>query len=176
MILKLKQTPGIYLAGFMASGKTTIGRMLAERLGWKFVDLDQEIEAQQGISIAEIFDRHGEPEFRRIETEALRTRVRTIQRGQPSVVALGGGTFVQPGNFDLVESNGITVWLDCPLETVRRRVAEPSSRPLARDAQRFEELYHARHTAYARAEYRISIDSDDPAVVVEAILNLPALL
>ena len=176
MILKLKQTPGIYLAGFMASGKTTIGRMLAERLGWNFVDLDQEIEAKQGVSIAEIFDQLGEPEFRRIEAEALRTRVRTIQRGQPSVVALGGGTFVDSGNFDLVASNGITIWLDCPLETVWRRVAEPSSRPLARDAQRFEELYRARHPAYARAEYRICIESDDPEVVVEAILKLPALL
>jgi shikimate kinase len=176
MILKLKRTPGIYLAGFMASGKTTIGRVLAERLGWKFIDLDREIEVQQGASIAEIFDRRGEPEFRRIETEALRARIRAIQCGQPSVVALGGGTFVQPGNFDLVESNGITVWLDCPLETVRRRIAEPSSRPLARDTQRFEELYRARHAAYARAEYRVSIDTDDPAVVVEAILKLPAFL
>ena len=108
------------------------------------------------------------------KTETLRARIRTIQRGQPSVIALGGGTFVQPGNFDLVESNGITVWLDCPLETVRRRVAEPSSRPLARDTQRFEELYHARHAAYARAEYRISIESDDPAAVVEAILKQAA--
>ena len=176
MILKLKQTPGIYLAGFMASGKTTIGRLLAERLGWNFVDLDQEIEAQHGISIAEIFDRQGEAEFRRIEAEALRARVRIIQRGHPSVVALGGGTFVDPGNFDVVAGNGITVWLDCPLETVCRRVAEPSSRPLARAAQRFEELYHARHAAYARAEYRICIESDDPETVVEAILNLPALL
>ena len=176
MILKLKQTPGIYLAGFMASGKTTVGRLLADRLGWNFVDLDHEIEARQGVSIAEIFDRQGEPEFRRIEAEALRARVRTIQCGQPSVVALGGGTLVQPGNFDLVAGNGITVWLDCPLETVRRHVAEPSSRPLARDAQCFEELYHARHPAYARAEYRIPIESDDPAVVVEAILKLPALL
>jgi len=176
MILKLKQTPGIYLAGFMASGKTTVGRMLAEHLGWNFVDLDQEIEAQQGISIAEIFDRQGELEFRRIETEALRARVCTIQRGHPSVVALGGGTFVEPGNFELVVSNGITIWLDCPLETVRRRVAEPSSRPLARDTKRFEELYHARHSAYARAEYRICIESDDPAVVVDAILKLPAFL
>jgi shikimate kinase len=176
MILKLKQTPGIYLAGFMASGKTTIGRMLAERLGWNFIDLDREIEAQQGISIAEIFDRQGEPEFRRIETEALRALVRTIQRGHPSVVALGGGTFVQPGNFDLVEGNGVTIWLDCPLETVQRRVAEPSSRPLARNTQRFEDLYHARRAAYARAEYRISIETDDPAAVVEAILKLPAFL
>jgi shikimate kinase len=96
-----------------------------------------------------------------------------IQRGQPSVVALGGGTFVQPGNIDLVESNGITVWLDCPLETVRRRVAEPSSRPLARDAQRFEELFHERHAGYGRADYRIPIDSDDPLAAVEAVLKLP---
>jgi shikimate kinase len=176
MILKLKQTPGIYLAGFMASGKTTIGRLLAHRLGWNFIDLDHEIEAQQGISIADIFDQQGEAEFRRIEAEALRARVRTIQRGHPSVVALGGGTFVQPGNFDMVASNGITVWLDCPLETVRRRVADPSSRPLARDAQRFEELYRARHPEYARAEYRIAIESDDPEAAVEAILKLPALL
>ncbi len=176
MILKLKQTPGIYLAGFMASGKTTIGRLLADRLGWNFVDLDREIELRQGVSIAEIFDQQGEPEFRRIEAEVLRARVRTIQCGQPSVVALGGGTFVQPGNFDMVASNGITVWLDCPLETVRRRVADPSSRPLARDAQRFEQLYRARHPEYARAEYRIAIESDDPEVAVDAILKLPALL
>ena len=72
MILKLKRTPGIYLTGFMASGKTTIGRLLADELDWQFVDLDKEIEAQQGISIAEIFDTRGEQEFRRIETEAIR--------------------------------------------------------------------------------------------------------
>ncbi len=174
MILKLKRTPGIYLAGFMASGKTTIGRLLAEQLGWHFTDLDQEIEAQQGMSIADIFDQRGEPEFRRIETEALRARVRAIERGQPAVVALGGGTFAQPGNFDLVENNGITIWLDCPLEIVRRRIAEPSSRPLARDAQRFEDLFQARQAAYARADYRIAIESDDPSATVEAILILPA--
>jgi shikimate kinase len=176
MILKLKRTPGIYLTGFMASGKTTIGKLLGERLGWHFTDLDREIEAQEGISIADIFDRRGEPEFRRIETEVLRARVCSIERGHPAVVALGGGTFVQPGNFDLVENNGITIWLDCPLDTVRRRIAEPSSRPLARDAQRFEELFQARQASYARAEYRIAIECDDPAVAVDAILKLPAFL
>jgi shikimate kinase len=173
MILKLKRTPGIYLTGFMASGKTTIGRLLAERLGWHFADLDEEIEAQQGTSIAEVFDTCGEPEFRRIETEAIRAHVRLIERGRATVVAMGGGAFVQPANFELVENQGITIWLDCPFEIVQRRVAAASHRPLARDMENLEALYSARHAAYARADFRIPIESDDPSVAVEAILHLP---
>ena len=173
MILKLKRTPGIYLVGFMASGKTTIGRVLAERLGWQFIDLDEEIEAQQGRSIAEIFDNEGEQEFRRIESETISARVRLVERGTPTVVALGGGSFAQPSNFELLENNGITIWLDCPFETVLRRVGQASHRPLARDMQRFEELYHSRRPAYARADYRIPIEDDDPSVAVETVLNLP---
>jgi shikimate kinase len=173
MILKLKRTPGIYLTGFMASGKTTIGRLLAERLGWQFADLDEEIEAQQGTSIADVFDTRGEPEFRRIETEAIRGHLRLIERGQATVMALGGGTFVQPANFELVENQGITIWLDCPFELVQRRVAAASHRPLARDMQSLEALYAARQAAYARADFRIPIESDDPSVAVEEILKLP---
>src|ERR1022692_5190369 len=66
MILKLKRTPGIYLVGFMGSGKSTIGRLLAERIGWHFVDLDEEIEAAERMSILEIFETRGEAEFRRV--------------------------------------------------------------------------------------------------------------
>lgn len=173
MILKLKRTPGIYVAGFMASGKTTISRLVAEHLGWTFIDLDQDIEAQQGSSIAQIFESRGEPEFRRIESEALRARVRAIQRGLPTVIALGGGTFVEPENFKLIESSGVSIWLDCPLETVRRRVIEASHRPLARDLKQLEELYRSRQAAYARADFRIPIESDDPSAAVEALLALP---
>jgi len=68
---------------------------------------------------------------------------------------------------------GLAGRLDCPLETVRRRVGQTSHRPLARDMQRFEELYYSRRPAYARADYRIAIESDDPSVAVEAVLNLP---
>lgn len=173
MILKLKRTPGIYLAGFMASGKSTIGRLLADELGWYFVDLDEEIEARQGTSIAEIFDTRGEGEFRRIESEAIRAHVRSIERGRPTVIALGGGAFVQPENLTLLDEHGVTIWLDCPLETVRRRVAQASHRPLARDAQRLEDLYRERQALYARAAYRIVIESDDPSFAAGAILNLP---
>ena len=173
MILKLKQTPGIYLVGFMGSGKSTIGRLLADRLGWHFVDLDADIEAAAGMRISEIFDTRGEAEFRRIEQEAMRQRVRAIERGWPCVVALGGGAIVAPENYEMVADNGVMVWLDCPLETVQRRVASATHRPLARDPEEFARLYEARREAYARADYRIAIEGDDPMAAVEAVLHLP---
>jgi len=84
MLLKLKRTPGIYLAGFMGSGKTEVGRLLADELGWNFVDLDADIEAAQGMPITEIFDTRGEPEFRQMERAALQERVREVERGHAS--------------------------------------------------------------------------------------------
>ncbi len=173
MILKLKRTPGIYLVGFMGSGKSTVGRLLAERLGWPFVDLDAENESAQGTSILEVFETRGEAEFRRIEREALRGHVKTIECGRPCVLALGGGAIAQPGNYELIENNGVTIWLDCPFETVCRRVAPAAHRPLARDPATFAQLYESRREAYARADYRIPVESDDPAEAVEAVMRLP---
>lgn len=173
MILKLKRTPGIYLTGFMGSGKSTIGRLLADRIGWQFVDLDAEIEAAQKMSIVEIFETRGEAEFRRLEREKMGERVRAIECGRPTVLALGGGAIVEPENYALVENNGVTIWLDCPFETIRRRVGAAAHRPLARDPVSFAQLYETRRESYARADYRIPIESDDPAVAVAALLRLP---
>ncbi len=173
MITKLARTPCIYLVGFMGSGKTKVGRLLADRLGWNFVDLDEDIESQQQMRIADIFDRYGEQRFREIEHQALRRRVRAVQCGEPTVLALGGGAFAQPENYELIVENGVTIWLDCSLETARRRVEQDSNRPLARDPERFEALYHARRASYARADFRIEAGEQDPEAVVEAILRLP---
>ncbi len=173
MILKLKRTPGIYLVGFMASGKTTVGRLLAHELGWFFADLDQDIEGDQKVPITEIFDGHGEGEFRRIESEAVRRRVREVVCGKPMVLALGGGTFVSEANEALLRENGVTIWLDCSYPRVCSRIEGTSHRPLARDPEKFEQLYHQRQATYSKAEYRIEIDSDDPAAIVAAILKLP---
>ncbi len=173
MIVKLARTPAIYLVGFMGSGKTTVGRLLADRLGWNFVDLDAEIEAEQGLPIAEIFDRFGEPHFRSLEREAIRKRVRLAQAGRPLVIALGGGAFAQECNFDLVEHNGVTVWLDCTEAVAWQRVEANSDRPLARDRERFAVLYEARRACYARADFRVVASGDDPESVVEAVLALP---
>jgi shikimate kinase len=173
MIFKLKITPGIYLTGFMAAGKTTIGRMLADRLGWHFMDLDELIETAEKATIASIFETRGEEEFRRVEHRIMQACVKSIERGRPSVVALGGGTFVEPDNYNLLGNNGITIWLDCPLEVIQRRVAATSHRPLARDLESFAQLYELRRQAYSRADYRIPIESDDPDLAVDAVMRLP---
>jgi len=172
MILKLKRTPGIYVVGFMASGKSTVGRHLAHRLGWNFFDVDSEIEAAEKVTIAELFAARGEAEFRRIENEILTQHVQWIERGRPAVLALGGGAFAEAENRSLVADNGISIWLDCPFELVERRVAQPHApvRPLARDPEKFAALYHSRRDAYRLADVRVEIASDDPEQTVNAIL------
>jgi shikimate kinase len=176
MNLRLKGTPGIYLVGFMASGKSTIGRHLARRMGWNFFDTDTEIEAAENTTIAELFDSRGEPEFRRIESAILRQHVHWIERGRPAVLALGGGAFADQANRELLSENGVSVWLDCPFEVVQRRVAAQHGgalRPLARDPVKFQALYAARRTSYQHADLRVAIDSDDPDSAVAAILADP---
>lgn len=174
VILKLKRTPALYLVGFMASGKTTIGRAVADELGWPFIDIDSEIETRQGRSIADIFLNDGEAVFRDLETETIRARVLEIEAGNPYVVALGGGAFVQPRNWELIQNNGIAVWLDCTLETVRKRLGEDASRPLAADRGKgLQKLYEDRRPLYARADFRIDVDTAELPDIVRKILRLP---
>jgi shikimate kinase len=171
MILKLKRTPGIYLVGFMAVGKTTVGKMVADELGWAFVDIDQDIEEREQASIADIFETRGEEVFREVETAAISRRVHMVQRGRPTVVALGGGAFTREPNYELLEENGVTIWLDCPLEHIEKRVADSSARPLAQDLERMRQLYEQRLSAYARADYRI----DAACTLEEAVKRVLAL-
>jgi len=173
MNTKLIRTPGLYLVGFMGCGKTTVGVLVADELGWNFADLDVDIENKSGCEIAEIFDTLGEPEFRRREQEALLSRVRRVQKGVPLVLSLGGGAFAQPANYEMVKDNGISIWLDCSFDRIQQRIAGETHRPLARDPDRVAELYQRRRESYARADFRVEIQSDDPKVAVEAILALP---
>jgi shikimate kinase len=170
---KLVRTPGLFLIGFMGSGKTTVGEALADELGWSFADLDEDIETAAGRSITEIFELLGEAEFRRLEQEALAKRARKIQFGQPMVLSLGGGAYTRPENVELVSNSGISIWLDCPLELVQKRISSETHRPLARDRARFEQLYHERKCSYALADFRIEITCDDPLIAVGEILRLP---
>jgi shikimate kinase len=173
MNIRLKRTPGIYLVGFMGCGKTTVGRLLAGRLGWQFVDVDDDIEARAHTTISRIFEMCGEAEFRRIESEAIRRRVVDIGCGVATVLALGGGAFAQETNRELIAGNGVSVWLDCPFEILKRRVEAESHRPLARDPERFAALYKERLEFYGMADYRIDAGEGDPAKTVEAVLALP---
>lgn len=159
----------IYLVGFMGSGKSTVGGLLAGELGWPFTDLDSVIEAGQSATIREIFDRMGEPFFRQVERAALTE----VSKTEPAVIALGGGTFAQEPNIGLIrETGGATVWLDCSLEELRRRCAQMHNRPLFRDAESFAQLLAYRLPYYQLADYRVSTEGRDPLEVVKQILRL----
>lgn len=173
MTLKLKRTPGLYLVGFMCSGKTSVGRALADELGWCFVDIDAEIEAAQGVPVGRIFEERGEAQFRDIETTTLRQHVTKVEAGNPCVFALGGGTFVQSKNWEIIQNNGVTVWLDCTLETVLQRLGDDLTRPLAADRNRLAQLYGDRRPLYGRADFRLEVDTDDISSIVSKILRLP---
>ncbi len=173
MILKLKQTPAIFLLGFMGCGKSTTGEKLADQLGWRFYELDAEIEKAAGMTIPAIFERYGEPKFREMETAALRSLVKNVKTGRPQVIALGGGAFTIQENYELAVSSGVTIWLDTPFEVLEPRVAQETHRPLARDPARLKHLYESRRDDYARADYRIATGDDPPQAVVAQILALP---
>jgi shikimate kinase len=171
--LKLKRTPGLFLVGFMASGKSTVGRALADEIGWPFVDIDEEIERSQRQTIAQLFLERGEKAFREIETEMIRAHVSRIRSGVASVVALGGGAFVQPQNWDLISESGITLWLDCPFEMLCSRLDNDGTRPLAADRTKLAQLFQDRRPLYTRADYRVEVQSGNVSDVVESIRKLP---
>lgn len=161
----------VFLVGFMGAGKTTVGRKLAGRLGWTFTDLDETIEATRNRTISEIFAAEGEQTFRRYERESLQDLL-DATTDRPAVLALGGGTIAQPGNKGLLSSaSGITVWLYCPLDELRRRCGDVTNRPLFQDAAQFQQLYENRLPYYEAADFRVDSSPRDPAAVVEEIVQ-----
>ncbi|OFV96425.1 MAG: hypothetical protein A3H28_14405 [Acidobacteria bacterium RIFCSPLOWO2_02_FULL_61_28] len=165
----------VYLVGFMGSGKTTVGMKLAQRLAWKFIDLDTRIEQEESRSIAEIFARAGEAAFRKKEQETLRQVLEEVAQGGGRVVALGGGTFAQPPNFELLQrSKAIAIWLECPIGELLLRCALLTNRPLFRDEAAFRQLYEQRLPYYRQATFTVQTGSADPNEVVNLILALPA--
>ncbi|MGH9816510.1 MAG: shikimate kinase [Candidatus Acidiferrales bacterium] len=161
----------IGLTGFMGCGKSTVGRLLAARLGWRFVDLDPSIEEHASLTINEIFERLGEPVFREMEHAVLaRVLGEALERNQATVIALGGGTFAQPAAAALLRESGCAVvWLRCPLETLLARCATMTNRPLFRDEATFLDLYRRRLPFYQQAPYCVE-SNREPLMVVEHLL------
>jgi shikimate kinase len=160
------------LAGFMGSGKTTIGTQLARQLAWRFVDLDDRIEEAAGLRIPEIFERLGEPAFRQMEADQLRAALgRVFEFNESIVLALGGGTYAQVGAPEFLRAAGVpVVWLDSPVEVLLARCMTMTGRPLFRDESSFRALYAQRLSSYQLAEHRVD-SSGDPARVVAEILS-----
>lgn len=163
----------IFLSGFMAAGKTVVGRALAERLRVPFVDLDASLERRASSSVAEIFARRGEQVFRDLEDAEL-ARVVEID---PVVVALGGGTLERAENLRAVRAAGVVVWLDTPRSTILSRLerarSERGTRPLAADTDRLLGLFEERGPTYEQCDHRLRPEDDEtPARVAARIAEL----
>ena len=161
------KTDKIYLVGFMGAGKSTIARELGKRLDWRVEDIDQWIERRERRDIPSIFRQQGEPYFRAVEREALIELLSL--RG--TVVATGGGTFVDPGNRELMLRDGLVIWLDVPLATVLERVPPDGRRPLAADRGALESLYNQRLAAYRLAPIRVDASRGPVDLLVDQIVD-----
>jgi len=165
----------IALTGFMGSGKSSVGKALATLLELTFVDLDSEIEREQGRTIREIFAANGEPGFREIESATLRSVLASAAR--PLVLATGGGTFVQGQNAELLRMEGaLVVFLQATPETLMMRCCdEPDdegARPLAEDREAFVRLYEERLPLYRTADLTLDSDERLPGDVAREIAEL----
>lgn len=157
----------IYLVGFMASGKSTVARHLAQRLHWRSEDIDDLIETRERHTIADIFSKRGEPYFRAVERDTLKLLVPI----RNMVVATGGGTFVDADNRAAMLLDGIVVWIDLPLPELINRIPLDGRRPLAADRPALERLYAARVDTYRLAHLRVNASRVSPGVVADRILD-----
>jgi shikimate kinase len=159
----------IYLVGFMGAGKTTVGGALADRLGVPFADLDEAIEARAGRSIRAVFEESGEPEFRRLEWEALGDLASRPELAG-AVIATGGGTIAFEACARLLAATGLTVWLNPPFATIAGRIGGlgKRDRPLFRDETQTLALYRQRLAAYRRCDLTVDVAPGETAPEVAA--------
>jgi shikimate kinase len=158
-------TDRFFLVGFMGTGKTTLGRAVADRMGLPFVDLDERIEAASGMTVAEIFAAEGEAGFRRRESDALR---RWVSTGEPAVVATGGGAFAIEENRVLMKSSGVVVWLDVPVGELLERI-EGADRPLWSSPEEVRTLHGRREGSYREAHRRLALGGVGPEEAAERL-------
>lgn len=169
--------PGpIVVVGFMAAGKSTVGALLAERLGWRFVDLDDRIRERTGRTPGQLIRERGEAAFRELE-EVVTGELSAVER---LVLAPGGGWSMSPGLADRLGANTVRVWLRVsPEEALRRAESDGTDRPLLGPVEgrsdRVAELLRSREPWYEQAEIVINVDDREPGGVVEEILRRLAL-
>ena len=158
----------IVLVGMMGAGKSSIGRRLAGRLGIPFVDADVEIEQAAGMSIADIFEAHGEPAFRAGEARVI---ARLLEHG-PQVLATGGGAFMNPQTRTKIRDKGISVWLKADVDVLTRRLRRRSDRPLLKTADPIATLTNLlaeRDPVYGEADLTVISRDVSHEVIVDEI-------
>jgi shikimate kinase len=165
----------------MGAGKSSVGKALAERLGWAFEDLDQRIERRQGRSVAEIFRNSGEAEFRRAEQEALQELLAEVFAGCKHVIALGGGAFANEATARVIAHAGIpTVFLDAGIEELWKRCTQQATeqgidRPMLGSSLSFRELYEKRRPYYVKASMRQETDGKTIGEITSELMQALAL-
>jgi len=163
----------IALVGLRGAGKSTLGRMLAKRLGIGFVELDREVEREGRMELSDIFAMHGQEGFRRLEREALQ---RLVRDGTPAVIATGGGIVAEPATFEFLLDTCVTVWLRAsPEEHMRRVVEQGDTRPM-RDSKRamddLRAILASREALYAKADATVDTSGRTPDETLAELLAL----
>lgn len=159
----------LVLVGMMGAGKTSVGRRLAEVLGLPFRDADDEIEKAAGLTVSEIFERHGEAEFRRGE----RRVIKRLLEGPPHVLATGGGAFMDPETRALIKQKAVSVWLKADLDVLMRRVLRRPTRPLLQvedPRAAMAALLAKREPIYAEADVVVHSNQGPHGAAVQAVL------
>ena len=160
----------IVLIGMMGAGKSSIGRRLAGRLGIPFIDADTEIESAAGMTIPEIFEKHGEPYFRAGEARVI---ARLLDNG-PQVLATGGGSLMDPQTRALIGQKGISIWLKADVDVLLKRTKRRNDRPLV---EKIKDLLPVREPIYAQADIIIqSRDEPHDTIIDEIMGELPKRL
>lgn len=153
----------IVLVGMMGAGKSSVGRRLAARLGIRFVDADAEIESAAGMTIAEIFAKHGEPDFRAGEKRVI---ARLLDNG-PQVLATGGGSIMDQNTRDLIHIKGISVWLKADLDVLMKRTRRRNDRPLA---EKIQDLLPLREPVYALSDIVVQSRDEPHDIIVDEVI------
>ncbi len=160
----------VALVGMMGAGKTSVGKRLAARLGVPFKDADHEIEEAAGLTVAEIFEKHGEPEFRAGE----RRVIARLLAEPPHVLATGGGAYMDAATRAAMKEKAFTVWLRAPVDLLLARVAKRPTRPLLNNSDprgTLERLLAEREPTYAEADFTLDSIEGPHSVAVEQVLD-----
>ncbi len=168
-IRRLLGRRAIVFVGLMGAGKTAIGRIVARDLGLRFADSDHEIEAASRMTIPELFELYGEPEFRALEQRVI---LRLIDEG-PIVVSTGGGAFMNAETRRMIGENGMSVWLKADLDTLMERVAKKQNRPLLKTAdprRTMRDLMDARYPVYAAADIVVTSRNEPREMIAAEVI------